>query len=257
MNDLVKAIEVGEYPAPCFQEFDAAWDHRRFLRFLANSGAIHLRDEAGHPLDLFAVMNGSAQYHWWYVDRHDAQVITQSIQEETRRREEERERRRKELEEEKERAARRKRERVAELKAAGLWTHPLYKTLTDARADGWHKPKQDEYGGEEITLKGHTLVRNTKMRRYVYKTTLSKVYGLTPAMIGELGRCDKTCDNPHYISGPPASLYDIDRVEAWIEKNQDRVNRVRESRDRRAATRVANDSATAAVGRKEAPARGR
>ena len=71
------------------------------------------------------------------------------------------------------------------LEVAGQWSHPLYRTLKAARADGWHPRRADEVGGEEITMKGHTLVRNatrvqaTKQKRFVYKTTLSKVYGLT------------------------------------------------------------------------------
>jgi hypothetical protein len=131
-------------------------------------------------------------------------------------------RREKREEEKKERAAMR-REEVAQLKAAGLWHHPLYKTLKAARADGWHKPRntnrEEECGGEEMTLKGHTLVRNTKIRRYHYKTTLRDVYGFTPSMIAELGPPDKTSDYPH-----PCSLYLVERIVAWIEKNLDRVD---------------------------------
>jgi hypothetical protein len=37
-----------------------------------------------------------------------------------------------------------------------------YKTLKAAKADGFHKPKAWEYGGELLRLKNHTLVRNPK-----------------------------------------------------------------------------------------------
>ncbi len=72
-------------------------------------------------------------------------------------------------------------------------------------------------------------------KRYVYKSTLSKVYGLTPRMIYELGEPDETCDNPYYQNGAPASLYLIERVESWVEANKERVAKARESRARRSA----------------------
>ena len=62
---------------------------------------------------------------------------------------------------------------------------------------------------------------------YVYKTTLSKDYGLTPSLIKELGEPDKYVVNPHYRSGPEASLYLVERVESWIEANKGRVDKVR------------------------------
>jgi hypothetical protein len=36
------------------------------------------------------------------------------------------------------------------------------KTLKEARSLGWHEPRPDEYGGEEVTLKGHRLVHDTE-----------------------------------------------------------------------------------------------
>ena len=110
-----------------------------------------------------------------------------------------------------------------------------YMTLKAARADGWHERKDDEVGGEEITLKGHTLVRNTKLLRYVYKTTLNKTYGMSPSMIEELGKPDKYRTNPHYQSGPDACLYLIERVEAWVESNQERLKMAQDSRPNRSA----------------------
>lgn len=40
-----------------------------------------------------------------------------------------------------------------------------YKTLKAAYADGWKDLKPCEYGGEQIALKGHTLVKNPKRAR--------------------------------------------------------------------------------------------
>lgn len=64
-------------------------------------------------------------------------------------------------------------------------------------------------------------------KRYVYKTTLRDVCGLTPAMIVQLGEPDLRVPNPHYRSGPEASLYSIERVEAWIEEHKAEVDRAR------------------------------
>jgi hypothetical protein len=72
-------------------------------------------------------------------------------------------------------------------------------------------------------------------RKYVYKTTLSKVYRMTPSMIEELGEPDKYCVNLNYRSGPAASLYLIERVEAWIEDNKERVDKARASRAKRSS----------------------
>jgi len=38
-----------------------------------------------------------------------------------------------------------------------------YKTLKAAYAAGWHDLKPEEYGGERLRLKGHTLARNTEI----------------------------------------------------------------------------------------------
>lgn len=74
-----------------------------------------------------------------------------------------------------------------------------------------------------------------KEKLFVYKTTLRTVYGLTPRMIEELEPPDELCDNPHYRSGPPASLYLIERVEAWIDEHKEEVEKARASRVKRSA----------------------
>lgn len=73
-------------------------------------------------------------------------------------------------------------------------------------------------------------------KHYVYKTTLRKVYGMTPKMIEELGEADKYVTNPNWKTGPyEASLYLIERVEAWVEENQDRLVKAKASRAIRSA----------------------
>jgi hypothetical protein len=77
--------------------------------------------------------------------------------------------------------------------------------------------------------------RTKRPKEYVYKSTLRSEYGLTPSMIDELGEPDEFVENSHYKSGPAASLYRIDRVEAWLAANQERVEKAGESRVRRSA----------------------
>jgi hypothetical protein len=76
----------------------------------------------------------------------------------------------------------------------------------------------------------------TRGKEYIYKSTVRTVYGLTPAMIAELGPPDKLVDNPHYRSGPEASLYLIQRVEAWVAQNRERVETAKANRVQRSAT---------------------
>jgi hypothetical protein len=70
-------------------------------------------------------------------------------------------------------------------------------------------------------------------KKYVYKSTLSKEFGLSPSLIDEIGEPDKFVPNPHYRSGPEASLYAVERVEQWIQANQDRVDEARAARAKR------------------------
>src|SRR5262249_25946007 len=72
-------------------------------------------------------------------------------------------------------------------------------------------------------------------KRYVYKSTIRTEYGLTPSMIRELGPPDEYVENPHYRSAPEASLYLLERVEAWIAKNPDRLEKAKASRAVRSA----------------------
>lgn len=77
---------------------------------------------------------------------------------------------------------------------------------------------------------------------YVYKSTLTRKYGLPQSLINELGEPDKYVSNPHYRSGPEATLYLVERVEKWIEENQDRVDKVRATREKRSkAARLAHN----------------
>jgi hypothetical protein len=74
-----------------------------------------------------------------------------------------------------------------------------------------------------------------KEKKYVYEATVRKVYGLTPSMIQELGPPDKYCENPHWKSGPLASLYLVERVEAWAAANRGRLEKAEAGRVKRSA----------------------
>ena len=54
-----------------------------------------------------------------------------------------------------------------------------------------------------------------------------------------MGEPEKFSDNPHWSSGPPASLYSVKRVEAWVEANKERVEAARDSGVRRSAAGTA------------------
>lgn len=74
---------------------------------------------------------------------------------------------------------------------------------------------------------------------YVYKVTLKAVYGLTDKLIRDLGEPDRTVPNPHYRSGPPASLYKVERVERWIDEHSEEVDRAREQHIARSSRALA------------------
>lgn len=76
-----------------------------------------------------------------------------------------------------------------------------------------------------------------KEKLYVYQSTLSKEYGLTPSMIAELGAPDMECQNPRFRSGWPGRLYLIARVEEYVARNKGRVEEAKERRATRCAAR--------------------
>lgn len=55
--------------------------------------------------------------------------------------------------------------------------------------------------------------------RMVYKSTLKAEFGMTDRLIRMLGEPDTFVKNPHYRSGPPASLYAVRRVRAFIREH--------------------------------------
>ena len=80
-------------------------------------------------------------------------------------------------------------------------------------------------------------------KEYVYKSTLRDVYGMTDSMIAELGDPDLRVKNPHYRSGPLASLYLIERVEAWCDAHDDRLQKALSARAKRSeASKRANET---------------
>ena len=73
-------------------------------------------------------------------------------------------------------------------------------------------------------------------RKLIYRSTIKREYGLTDAMIEELGPPDKSVVNPHYHTAAKSQLYLRERVERWVEANRERVDAAmarREARSRR------------------------
>lgn len=67
---------------------------------------------------------------------------------------------------------------------------------------------------------------------HCYKTTLKTTYGLSDAWIKKLGEPDMVVPNPHYKKYN-SYLYLRERVEAFIEENQDAWNKLQERRVKR------------------------
>lgn len=107
---------------------------------------------------------------------------------------------------------------------------------TTIRTHNWRAGAAAVRAGMDRAARGRVMSTGDFQKEYVYKSTLRDVYGLTPAMIRELGDPDKLTKNPHWKSGPLASLYLIERVEAWIDANIERVEQAREKRVKRAAS---------------------
>lgn len=72
-------------------------------------------------------------------------------------------------------------------------------------------------------------------KTHIYESTVRKEYGLTRKMIEELGPPDEYVVNPHYKSGPPARLYLVSRVEAFVAANPERVQEAKANRAKRSA----------------------
>jgi hypothetical protein len=65
---------------------------------------------------------------------------------------------------------------------------------------------------ENAVLK--SKIKEVASRQYIYRTTLIKRRGWTPELVdAALGAPDKTIVNRHYVSGPKAMLYRLDRVQ--------------------------------------------
>jgi hypothetical protein len=80
----------------------------------------------------------------------------------------------------------------------------------------------------------------TTTPRYVYKTTLKTVYGLTDGLIAKLGEPDKRVPNPHYRkAGAPSALYLVERVEQFIDTHAAELAHVRALRAKRSAAMTA------------------
>ena len=71
---------------------------------------------------------------------------------------------------------------------------------------------------------------------YVYQSTLKSRYMMNDTWIARLGPRDKEVPNPHHRSGPPASLYRVARVEAFLETHTEEFADHLARRAKRAAT---------------------
>ena len=71
---------------------------------------------------------------------------------------------------------------------------------------------------------------------YVYRSTLKSRYMMNDTWIARLGPRDKEVPNPHHRSGPPASLYRVARVEAFLETHTEEFADHLARRAKRAAT---------------------
>ncbi len=67
------------------------------------------------------------------------------------------------------------------------------------------------------------------------KATLRKRFGLTRSLIAELGEPDLHTDNPNRRSGPPAGLYAVPRVEAFLRQHREALEAAEQQRGRRKA----------------------
>src|SRR4051794_22326808 len=75
------------------------------------------------------------------------------------------------------------------------------------------------------------MPRTTRAKRpeMIYKSFLKQRYGLTDRLIEELGDPDELVVNLHYKSGPPASLYRVDRVKRFVADHSDEIKQARRS----------------------------
>ena len=88
-------------------------------------------------------------------------------------------------------------------------------------------------------------MNNTQNRNgadYIYASTVRSRYRLSNAWMTRLGMPDRNVVNPHYRSGPPASLFCVARIEAFLEENVQEYTAHLARRARRSAamTTVAN-----------------
>lgn len=72
--------------------------------------------------------------------------------------------------------------------------------------------------------------------KMIYKSTLKSEYGFTETLIKKLGDPDDLVVNRNYKSGPPASLYRVDRVKQFIKQHKVEVTQVRAKRKKRQAS---------------------
>ncbi|MFN6475283.1 hypothetical protein [Nostoc sp. DedQUE07] len=75
---------------------------------------------------------------------------------------------------------------------------------------------------------------------WITKTALRQKYLLSPTWIKELGKCDRTLDNPHGRSAAPIQLYSRQRVESFLADRAEAYAQWLDQRDRHIAIFEAN-----------------
>ena len=68
-----------------------------------------------------------------------------------------------------------------------------------------------------MTIEIMNNLNHREQAAYVYRSTLKSRYLIDETWIARLGPRDKQVPNPHYLSGPPASLYRVARVETFLD----------------------------------------
>lgn len=74
-----------------------------------------------------------------------------------------------------------------------------------------------------------------KRSLYITYSRAKNEYGLTDKMFKLLGPPDKKAPNPHYKKAAPMRLYLIERLEGWIRKNLEWVEKARARREKLSA----------------------
>ncbi|MEH2102549.1 MAG: hypothetical protein V7K76_22915 [Nostoc sp.] len=124
---------------------------------------------------------------------------------------------------------------VGELRKQNL--APIPDTKPDGVAWGWDN---DEECGKWISLYRTTSCRWQPKDSWLTKSALREKYLLSPSWIKELGKCDRTLDNPHGRNAAPIQLYSRQRVESFLAERAEAYAEWLDKRDHHIAIFEAN-----------------